>query len=133
MAQSLSEAPVWPTLAVKDMERAKKFYEGVLGFKSDMESEAGTTYKCGDGTGFLLYQSADNAGTNKATYATWSVKDLDELMADLKEKGVEFEDFDQPDAKTDEDHTAKYEEGGQSMRAAWFKDPDGNFLNIVEM
>jgi catechol 2,3-dioxygenase-like lactoylglutathione lyase family enzyme len=132
MAQSLSEAPVWPAIAVKDMAKARKFYEDKLGFKPDMDSEAGVTYKCSDGTGFLLYPSAENAGTNKATYATWSVKDLEGVMADLSAKGVEFEDFDQPDAKT-EDHVAKYEEGGKTMRAAWFKDPDGNFLNIVEM
>ena len=53
-------------------------------------------------------------------------------MSDLKSKGVQFEDYDQPGIKT-ENGVVTSEEGGKTMKAAWFKDPDGNILNIMEM
>ena len=132
MADNLSNKPVWPTLAVKNLKRSRDFYEGILGYKPMMEAEDAVTYKGTGGTGLLIYQSDENAGTNKATYACWTVDNLDETMSDLKSKGIEFEDYDQPGMKT-EDGVAKWEENGKTLRAAWFKDPDGNILNITEM
>ena len=132
MAEKLSNLPVWPTLAVKDLSRARKFYEDVLGYEPMMETADAVGYKGADSTGILLYPSAENAGTNKATSACWNVTDLDGIMADLKSKGVKFEEYDQPGLKT-EDGMAVWDEGGKSVKSAWFKDPDGNILNITEM
>ena len=66
------------------------------------------------------------AGTNEATAATWEVPNVDEMVNELKAKGVTFEHYDLPDTKREGDvHVA----GG--TRVAWFKDPDGNILSIV--
>jgi catechol 2,3-dioxygenase-like lactoylglutathione lyase family enzyme len=133
MANSVASFPVWPTIAVKDLAKARKWYEDVLGYsKTVMESDDAVAYMGADGTGILLYPSEENAGTNKATSASWMVKDLAGVMADLKAKGVEFEDYDQPGLKTEEG-VAEYKDDDQSMKAAWFKDLDGNILNIGEM
>ena len=134
MADKLSSSPVWPTVAVKDLKRSRDFYEGILGYQPMpmMESDEAVAYKGTGGTGVLIYPSEENASTNKATYACWTVKDLDATMSDLKSKGVQFENYDQPGIKT-ENGVATYEEGGKTMKAAWFKDPDGNILNIMEM
>jgi catechol 2,3-dioxygenase-like lactoylglutathione lyase family enzyme len=132
MAETLSSCPVWPTLAVKDLARARKFYEQTLGYKSMMESDDAVTYKGADGTGLTIYPSEENAGTNKATSASWMVKDLDAMMADMRGKGVKFEEYDQPGLKT-ENGVVKWEEDGKTTRAAWFKDPDGNILNLIAM
>jgi len=137
MAEKLSGSPVCATIAVKDLGKARKFYEDLLGYKPMQEMGEGeggeaVMYMGAQGTGILVYVSEENAGTNKATCASWMVKDLDGVLAELKAGGVEFEDYDQPGLKT-KDGVATWEEGGKSMRAAWFRDPDGNILNVAEM
>ena len=113
-------------LAVRDLEAARKFYEGLLGF-SQVAEEGGEliVYESGS-TVFNVYRS-DYAGTNKATAMTWAVGDrVDEIAAALAAKGVRFEQYDMPGMRREGDvHIAG------DMKVAWFKDPDGNILNIV--
>lgn len=114
-------------IAVKDMEAAKKFYEGTLGLKQEGTNDpSGTMYKSGDSMIFVY--PSEFAGTNKATALAWSVEggDLEKVMEDLKGKGVTFEHYDLPGMKVEGDVHVMGE-----MKAAWFKDPDGNILNIV--
>lgn len=110
------------TLAVKDLEAAKKFYEGKLNLQQDAGEEPGVlTYKSGSSRIFV-YESR-YAGTNQATAVTWVVDDVDGVVRTLKAKGVTFERYDLPDMTHEGDvHVAG------DMRAAWFKDPDGNIL-----
>jgi len=115
------------TIAVKDMEKAKQFYEQTLGLKPmGGEDMGGLMYKSGDSNVFV-YQS-EFAGTNKATTASWGVgEDLDMIVQDLKSKGVMFEQYDNiPDVTRQGDIHIMGD-----IRAAWFKDPDGNILNVV--
>lgn len=115
------------TIAVKDMEAAKKFYEGTLGLrKGDMDSPGGTIYNSGNSMVFVY--PSEFAGTNKATAASWGVgNDFDAVVADLKSKGVVFEHYDNlPETSLEGDVHVMGD-----MKAAWFKDPDGNILNIV--
>ena len=82
-------------------------------------------YKCGSSQ--LFVYPSEFAGTNKATAASWVVgDDLDKIIADLKSKGVKFEQYDMPNVTREGDVHVMGE-----MRAAWFKDPDGNMLNLV--
>lgn len=111
-------------LAVKDMAAAAKFYEETLGLTADKSSPAGTFYKSGNG-GVFVYPSS-YAGTNQATAAAWSVDDVAAEVEALKAKGVSFEHYDMPDTTMEGDVHVM----GES-KAAWFKDPDGNILNIV--
>jgi catechol 2,3-dioxygenase-like lactoylglutathione lyase family enzyme len=115
------------TIAVRDLKAAKKFYEGTLGLKvadDDQEPEA-LTYQTGSSK-ILVYQS-QYAGTNKATAATWGVgNDIEKEVQTLKSKGVTFEHYDLPGMTLKGDvHVAN------GMKAAWFKDPDGNILALV--
>lgn len=122
----LSEMNAVPNLAVKDLARARTFYEGKLGLKQvDHMGEELAVLKSGN-TILNVYRS-EFAGTNKATAVTWAVGDkIDSLVEELKTKGVTFEHYDMPDAKRDGDIHVFGE-----IRVAWFKDPDGNILNLV--
>ena len=114
------------TIAVKNLETARKFYEGTLGLKPiDTEGEELIVFKSGNST-LNVYRS-QYAGTNRATAVTWLVgDDLEDVVRALKAKGVAFEHYDMPDMKREGDIHI-----GGDMKVAWFKDPDGNILNIV--
>ena len=113
-------------LAVKDLTVARKFYEGILGLTAvGSEGEEVLVYRSGNTT-LNVYRS-EYAGTNKATAVTWTVGDrLEELVRSLKDKGVRFEHYDMPDIQREGDVHVNGE-----MRVAWFKDPDGNILNVI--
>lgn len=113
-------------LAVKDIDRARGFYTGTLGLKEvDQEGDELIVLKSGD-SAVSVYRS-DYAGTNKATAVTWAVDDIEAEVETLKRKGVTFEHYDMPGLELDGDIHV-----GEGMKVAWFKDPDGNILNIVE-
>ena len=122
----LQKSPIYAYVPVKDLARARKFYEEKLGFADGHEQDAGVHYDCADGTSFFVYLS-EGAGTNKASQAFWTVKDLRAEMAELRAKGVVFEEYNNPDFKTVDGIAT----GGGAM-SAWFKDPDGNILAIVQ-
>ena len=113
------------TIAVKNVEAARKFYEDILGLKRTRSEETGVQgYKSGNSS-VLVYES-QYAGTNKATAATWAVEDLEGVVRDLKAKGIRFEHYDMPGASRKGDI-----HGTGKTKAAWFKDPDGNILAVV--
>jgi catechol 2,3-dioxygenase-like lactoylglutathione lyase family enzyme len=113
-------------LAVKDLPRARKFYENTLDLTPiGSEGDEVVTYRSG-GTKLNVYKSKE-AGTNKATAVTWTVGDgVEDIVEALAAKGVVFEHYDMPDMRREGNmHLAG------DMRVAWFKDPDGNILNLV--
>lgn len=82
-------------------------------------------YKSGES--MVLVYPSEFAGTNKATAATWEVgEDFDKIVEDLRGKGVKFDTFDAPGIEWENDVNVMGD-----MKAVWFKDPDGNILNIV--
>lgn len=120
----LSDKDVCATIAVSDLDRAEQFYGGVLGLEVVKDGGGGAFYKSGS-SGVYIYPSG-TAGTNKATYAAWSVDDVDGTVKALKEKGVKFEQYDNLPGERDGDvHIMG------PVKSAWFTDPDGNILNIV--
>src|SRR4051812_6408743 len=122
----LQQAPIYAYVPVKDLGRARQFYEEKLGFSDGREQAAGVHYNCANGTAFFLYLSS-NAGTNRASQAFWTVPDLRAEMKALRAKGVVFEEYDNPNFKTVDGIAT----GGGAM-SAWFKDPDSNILAIVQ-
>ena len=113
-------------IAVKNLDTAKKFYEDTLGLTPvGAEDQEVVVFKSGNSTVYV-YQS-QYAGTNKATAVTWVVgEDVEGIVQQLKAKGVTFEHYDMPGMTRDGDvHIAG------DMKVAWFKDPDGNILNII--
>jgi catechol 2,3-dioxygenase-like lactoylglutathione lyase family enzyme len=120
----LSDKNAVATVAVKNLETAKAFYEGKLGLTKIMENEEVVAFKTGASTLFV-YRS-QYAGTNKATAVTFVADEVDDIVRKLKDKGVSFEHYDVPKMTRQGDiHIAG------PMRAAWFKDPDGNIFSVV--
>ncbi len=123
----LPSKTVQATIAVKDLARARDFYELKLGFvQAESQPDVYVSYHSGNAN-FLVYKS-EFAGGYKATVATWDAgSDTESLVADLKAAGIEFEDYgDMPDSTRQGD---LYISG--DMKMAWFKDPDGNILCVV--
>jgi catechol 2,3-dioxygenase-like lactoylglutathione lyase family enzyme len=113
-------------LAVKDLGRARRFYEDVLGLeKIDEEGDDVVAYRSGAST-INVYRS-EFAGTNKATAVTWEVDNIEDAIRDLKSKGVAFEHYQMPGLRQEGD---LYVAEKGAMRTAWFKDPDGNILSL---
>ena len=113
-------------IAVKNLETAKKFYEETLGLTQiGAEGQEVIVFRSGSST-IYVYKS-QYAGTNQATALTWVVgEDIEGVVRELKAKGITFEHYNMPDMTREDDiHVA-----GQ-MKVAWFKDPDGNILNII--
>jgi len=113
-------------IAVKNLERARKFYEDTLGLTQiGSEGQEVIIFKSGNSL-INVYQS-QYAGTNKATAVTWVVgQDVEDFVQQLKAKGIAFEHYDMPGVTRNGDvHVA------DDMKVAWFKDPDGNILNIA--
>jgi catechol 2,3-dioxygenase-like lactoylglutathione lyase family enzyme len=112
-------------IAVKDLDTARSFYEGTLGLEEIEANDEVIVLKSGKST-INVYRS-QYAGTNKATAVTWTVGDeLEDVVRTLKGKGITFEHYDMPGMVRKGDvHVAG------DMKVAWFKDPDGNILNVA--
>jgi len=118
---------IMPDLPVVDLQRARAFYEETLGFEPSMAHEWGVFYKVGDNAGLFLYQRAATKADH--TEVSFKVDDLEKEMAEMREKGVVFEEYDLPEMgiKT-VNGVASYD----GEKEAWFKDTEGNILSISE-
>jgi catechol 2,3-dioxygenase-like lactoylglutathione lyase family enzyme len=116
------------TLPVKDLERARDFYENTLGLTPAMENPGAVVYRSGNS--MVLVYPSEYAGTNKATAASWAAgDDFEAVVESLRAKGVTFEHYDDlPDTTREGDvHVS------EGFRGVWFKDPDGNILAVGDM
>jgi catechol 2,3-dioxygenase-like lactoylglutathione lyase family enzyme len=121
----LSAAPIRAYIPVKDVARARTFYEGTLGLRPKLEYAGGVIYECG-GAEVFMYPTP-NAGTSKASQAFWHVHDVEAEVADLKARGVQFEEYDMPGIKMENSIATA---GG--AKTAWFKDTEGNILAVSQ-
>lgn len=123
----LANRNVMATIAVKNLEAARQFYGGTLGLQLLQGSEDGGVLNFQSGAATLVVYVSQFAGTNQATSATWAIgHEFDAVMQALRDKGVAFERYDMPGLR--------YENGAHvagDFRGAWFKDPDGNILHIL--
>ena len=112
-------------LAVKDLQVARDFYEGVLGLTSPRGAPEGVLYTAGSSV-FLVYPSSF-AGTNRATAMSFQIPadQFDAEVQTLRERGVTFSTF-EAEGLTWVDGVASYDD----FKSAWFEDPDGNVLNL---
>ena len=126
MIKMLGDKDAAANIAVKNLETAKKFYEDTLGLtQTGAEGQEVIVFRSGNST-VNVYRS-QYAGTNQATAVTWMVgEDIEGVVQQLKVKGIIFEHYDMPGVTREGDvHIAG------DMKVAWFKDPDGNILNIA--
>jgi len=123
----LKDLEIMAVLPAKDITRAKEFYRDKLGLEpADSVDNDNLMYRCGKGTGFLVYQT-DNAGSAKNTQMGWETDNLESEMEELRGRGVVFEEYDFPGLKT-ENGVATSEWG----KGAWFLDSEGNILNLSQ-
>ena len=121
----LSNKDAVANVAVKDLDVATKFYKNTLGL-TPVHEEGKELVVFRSGTSVINVYRSDYAGTNKATAVTWAVDNVRDEVAALKSRGVVFEHYDMPGMTRDGD---VYVAG--DMKVAWFKDPDGNILNVA--
>ena len=122
----LQHSPMYSYIPAQDLDRARKFYETKLGFRAKQETAGGVVYEFGKGTACFLYPTP-HAGTSRASQAFWEVEDIEREVAELKKRGVEFEEYDMPEMKL---RNSIYAGGG--AKAAWFKDSEGNILAVIQ-
>jgi catechol 2,3-dioxygenase-like lactoylglutathione lyase family enzyme len=130
----LDRASAQATIAVSDLDRAKRFYGETLGLPVKDERADGVTYQAAD-TWFLVYPS-QFAGTAQSTCMTFEVDgDVETAVKDLRDRGVTFEEYDLPGLKTVNgiaDIEGNYPSKGTGEKGAWFRDSEGNMLGIGE-
>jgi catechol 2,3-dioxygenase-like lactoylglutathione lyase family enzyme len=125
----LSDSQVLPAIAVSDMDRAREFYEGVVGLSNgEGRPDGGIRYPCGGGTSIHVYPSPDNAGKSPATLAGFEVDDIEATVDELTANGASFEQYDIDPIRTDEKGIARLGE----VKSAWMKDPDGNIISLIQ-
>jgi catechol 2,3-dioxygenase-like lactoylglutathione lyase family enzyme len=120
----LSDTRVHTTLPTSDIDRLRRWYEDVLGFTPFAERPGAILYRTSVGSVFAISRgSALSSGTH--TQMAFTVDDVEAAVADLQARGVDFETYETPRTT-----------GGIATigagRAAWFKDPDGNLLAILQ-
>lgn len=122
----LANCPINAALPAADLERAKRFYAEKLGLTPESESPGGLFYHCGAETRFLLFPTQGKAsGTH--TQAGWAVDNIEAEVAELKARGLVFEEYDMPGLKTVNGVATL-----GPIKAAWFKDSEGNVLGLVQ-
>src|SRR6266498_1731336 len=121
----LKTAPIRAYIPASNISRARKFYEGILGLSPKIEYAGGVIYGCG-GAEVFMYPTP-NAGTSKASQAFWQVADVEAEVADLKSRGVKFEEYNMPGVTMKNSIATA---GG--AKTAWFKDTEGNILAVSQ-
>jgi predicted enzyme related to lactoylglutathione lyase len=121
----LRTAPIRAYIPVSDVGRARKFYEEIVGLTPKEHFGGGVIYECG-GTEVFMYPT-NNAGTSKASQAYWEVDDVESEVAELKARGVVFEEYAMPGVEM---RNSIATAGG--AKTAWFKDTEGNILAISQ-
>lgn len=128
----LKNARVRPILPAVDLERAIRFYKETLGLKvtrQEEEPSKGAVVQAGHGTSFYLYERSGTKADH--TVAGFVVDDVDAVVEALKARGVLFEDYDSPALRTTNSIATFSTSTGQA-KAAWFKDTEGNVLDVTD-
>ena len=122
----LQKSPMYAYIPAIVLDRARKFYEGKVGLTPKQEINGGVVYEFAGGTAAFLYPTP-NGGSSKASQAFWSVQDVEAEVAELKKRGVKFEEYDVPGMKTVNGIAT-----GGGAKAAWFKDSEGNTMAVIQ-
>jgi catechol 2,3-dioxygenase-like lactoylglutathione lyase family enzyme len=130
----LGNAKVATRLPAQDLERARAFYSDKLGLEPTEERPGGLLYRVAGGE-FALFQSG-GAPSGEHTQMGFEVEDLEAAVAELRQRGVVFEEYDFPGLTTVggiADIEGNYPSKGTGERGAWFRDSEGNTLGIGQL
>jgi len=122
----LQDSKAFSGFAVPDMEKAKEFYGKTLGLKVSDDHGMLTLHLAG-GNNVLIYPKPNHVPAT-FTILNFPVDDVDQAVDKLSKRGVQFEHYDKPDLKTDKKGIMR----GNGPTIAWFKDPAGNILSVLE-
>jgi catechol 2,3-dioxygenase-like lactoylglutathione lyase family enzyme len=122
----VSRASFYATIPTADLAAARRFYEEVVGLEVAREHPTGVAFRTGQ-TYLELYPTT-SAGSAAHTLGTFEVEDMEAAVESLRVRGVAFEEYDLPGLRT----VNGIAELPSGARVAWFKDPDGNILGIVQ-
>jgi catechol-2,3-dioxygenase len=120
----LADNPIDVMLLATDLQAAKDFYSRKIGLEVILDTDQFITFRCG-GDSRLVVTKSSTGTTDQATKASWRVDDLTAEVANLRSRGVEIEDL--PELRTIDgiaDIGFAY--------AAWFTDPGGNSIGLLE-
>ena len=122
----LGDSKAFSGFSVNDIEKAKEFYGRTLGLKVS-ESNGLLTLNLAGGNNVLIYPKPNHTPAT-FTVLNFPVDDVDQAVDELTKRGVRFEIYDLPDIKTDKKGIMR----GNGPTIAWFKDPSGNILSVIE-
>ena len=122
----LEDSKAFSGFAVPDVEKAKEFYGKTLGLKVS-EDHGMLRLHLSGGNNVLVYPKPNHVPAT-FTILNFPVDDIDQAVDKLSKRGVHFEIYDKPDLKTDEKGIMR----GKGPTIAWFKDPAGNILSVLE-
>lgn len=125
----LKESKAFSSFSVNDLKQAKEFYGQKLGLEIS-ETDEGMGLKLAGGSQVFLYLKPNHTPAS-FTVLNFPVKNIDAAVNELGKLGVRFESYDDP-IKTDEKGIFRGATGGKGPNIAWFKDPAGNILSVVE-
>jgi catechol 2,3-dioxygenase-like lactoylglutathione lyase family enzyme len=120
------DAKSFSSFSVNDLDKAETFYSETLGLEIE-KTEQGLEMHQPGGNAIFLYPKPDHSPAT-FTVLNFPVKDIEAAVDELADRGVQLERYDLPDLKMDKRGIAK----GPGMKIAWFKDPAGNILSVIE-
>jgi len=122
----LKDSKAFSGFSAGDIAKAKEFYAGTLGLEVS-ESHGLLTLRLAGGNNVIIYPKPNHVPAT-FTVLNFPVKDVDLAVDQLKKRGVRFEQYNLPNLKTDEKGIMR----GNGPTIAWFKDPAGNILSVVD-
>src|SRR5688572_7794028 len=125
----LKESKAFSSFSVNDLKQAKEFYGQKLGLEVS-ETDEGMGLKLAGGSQVFLYLKPDHTPAS-FTVLNFPVKNIDDAVNELGKLGVRFESY-EGQIKTDEKGVFRGASRGEGPNIAWFKDPAGNILSVVE-
>ena len=126
VSSMFKDSEAFSSFSVNDLKKAKEFYGGTLGIGVAETQEGLELHLAGDNTIFLYPKP--NHTPASFTVLNFPVDDIEEAVDELVGLGVRLEHYDLPDMKTDDRGIAR----GPGPKIAWFKDPAGNILSVLE-
>jgi predicted enzyme related to lactoylglutathione lyase len=124
------DTPAFSGFSVDDIEAARRFYGDVLGLEvSELEDMGLLTLHIAGGRDIIAYAKPNHAPAT-FTILNFPVDDIDAAVDELAARGVHMEHYDLPDIKTDERGIFRGESGPRAI--AWFKDPAGHVLSVLQ-
>ncbi|MGH9881605.1 MAG: VOC family protein [Pyrinomonadaceae bacterium] len=126
VSSMFKDSKAFSTFSVNDLKKAKEFYGGTLGL-GIAETPEGLELHLAGGNRVFLYPKSNHTPAS-FTVLNFPVNNIEEAVDELVGLGLRLEQYDLPDIKTDKRGIAQ----GPGPKIAWFKDPAGNILSVLE-